>query len=107
VPWIRPAFELMQETPYHFTQPRDLSCRPNRGGTSGPLFLMTNWIDTTPAPKPSNAKIVNGYDALPARAKQCRAERGKRPTLIAVDFYRTGDLFRVARTLNEESLTVR
>jgi len=100
VPWIHPAFEVMQETPYHFVQPADLSCTPNRGGTAGSLFLMNNWIDTTPAPKPSNAAIVNAYDALLARARQCETARGRRPTVLAVDFYRTGALFRVARTLN-------
>jgi hypothetical protein len=101
IPWLRPAFELMQETPYKFKTPTELSCRPNRGGTSGSLFLMNNWVDTTPAPKPSNAKIVNSYDALIARAKQCQAERGKWPNIVAVDFYRTGELFRAVRELNE------
>jgi hypothetical protein len=100
VPWIHPAFDVMQETPYHFTQPSELVCTPNRGGIAGSLFLMNNWIDTTPAPKPSNAAIVNAYDALLGRARACQAARGKRPTVIAVDFYRTGALFRVARTLN-------
>jgi hypothetical protein len=100
VPWIHPAYETMQETPYSFHNPSEMSCAANRGGTSGSLFLMNNWIETTPAPKPSNAAIVNAYDALLARARQCEAERGKRPNVIAVDFYRTGDLFRVARTLN-------
>jgi hypothetical protein len=61
---------------------------------------MNNWIDTTPAPKPSNAAIVNAYEALLARARQCETTRGRRPTVLAVDFYRTGALFRVARTLN-------
>jgi hypothetical protein len=100
VPWIHPAFDVMQETPYHFTQPSELSCAANRGGTAGSLFLMNNWIDTTPAPKPSNAAIVNAYEALLARARQCETTRGRRPTVLAVDFYRTGALFRVARTLN-------
>jgi hypothetical protein len=90
----------MQETPYHFTGPAELSCAPNRGGTSGSLFLVNNWIDTTPAPKPSNAALVNAYDALLARAKECQAARGRRPTVVAVDFYRTGALFRVTRALN-------
>jgi hypothetical protein len=100
VPWIHPAFAVMQETPYHFRQPSELSCVPNRGGTAGSLFLMNNWIDTTPAPKPSNAALVNAYDALLARARKCQAARGRRPTVIAVDFYRTGDLFRAVRRLN-------
>lgn len=101
VPWIRPAFELMQETPYKFKTPTELSCGPNRGGTKGSLFLMNNWVDTTPAPKPSNAKIVNDYEALLARARQCQASRGKLPNLVAVDFYRTGGLIRAVRELNE------
>ena len=100
VPWIHPAFEVMQETPYHFEQPSELSCEANRGGTSGSLFLVNNWIDTTPAPRPSNAAIVNAYDALLARARQCQAARNRRPTVLAVDFYRTGELFRAARALN-------
>jgi hypothetical protein len=77
-----------------------MSCTPNRGGTAGSLFLMNNWIDTTPNPKPSNAAIVNAYDALLSRARQCQKERGRRPNLLAVDFYRTGELLRVARALN-------
>jgi hypothetical protein len=100
VPWIHSAFQLMQETPYRFKQPSEMACAPNRGGTAGSLFLMNNWIDTTPAPKPSNAAIVNAYAALLARARACQAERGKRPTVIAVDFYRTGALFQAVRTLN-------
>lgn len=101
VPWLHPAYEgLVQETPYRFLQPSEMSCAPNRGGTVGSLFLMNNWIETTPSPRPSNAAIVNAYDALLARARQCRKERGRLPNLIAVDFYRTGALFGVARTLN-------
>jgi uncharacterized membrane protein HdeD (DUF308 family) len=100
VPWIHPAFEVMQETPYRFKQPSELSCAPHRGGAGGSLLLVNNWIDTTPAPKPSNAAIVNAYDALLARARKCEAQRKRRPNLIAVDFYRTGALFQVARTLN-------
>lgn len=100
VPWLRPAFEHIQETPYTFHDPKELSCRPNRGGTDGSLFLVNHWIDTAPAPRPSNAEMVNRYDFLLARAKQCSAERGKMVNVLAVDFFRTGDLLRVVDTLN-------
>jgi len=100
VPWLLPAFEVMQETPYKFRNPSELSCAANRGGTAGSLFQINNWIDTTPAPKPSNAAIVNAHDALLARAQRCREERGLMPTILAVDFYRTGDVVGVARALN-------
>ncbi len=51
-------------------------------------------------PKPTNAAIVNAYDFLLGRARQCQQERAHLPNVVAVDFYRTGDLFRVVRTLN-------
>ncbi|HEY6546852.1 MAG TPA: hypothetical protein VI589_03065, partial [Vicinamibacteria bacterium] len=100
VPWIQPAFEAIQETPYRFRKPADFSCAAHRGGTAGSLFQINHWIDTTPDPKPSNAAIVNAYDFLLARARQCEAERKKLPNVVAVDFYRTGALLRVVRTLN-------
>ncbi len=100
VGWMHPAFETIQETPYAFHKPADFSCVPNRGGTSGSLFQINHWIETTPMPKPTNAAIVNAYDFLLGRARQCEKERDRLPNILAVDFYRTGDLFRVARTLN-------
>lgn len=99
-PWLLPAFDVMQETPYTFRDPAEMRCAANRGGTSGSLFQINNWIDTTPAPKPSNAAIVNAHEALLARARRCQQERGVKPTILAVDFYRTGDVVGVARALN-------
>ena len=100
VPWLRPAFESIQETPYSFHKTEEFSCRPNRGGTSGSLFQINHWIETTPTPKPSNAAIVNAYEFLLHRAEQCENERQHLPNIIAVDFYHTGDLLKVARKLN-------
>jgi hypothetical protein len=100
VPWYHPAFEVFQETPYGFKDPSEFSNAPNRGGKGGSLLLMNHWIETTPAPLPSNAKIVNAYDFLLKRARACKRARGMTPNLIAVDFYRTGDLFKVVRTMN-------
>jgi hypothetical protein len=100
VSWLRPAFEHIQETPYHFESPDDFSCRPHRGETAGSLFQINHWIETTPAPRPSNAEVVNAFEALMGRAQQCRDERGMLPNILAVDFYRTGDLLRVADALN-------
>ncbi|MFC1799775.1 hypothetical protein ACFL2Z_02555 [Candidatus Eisenbacteria bacterium] len=100
VAWIHPAFEVMQETPYRFHDPSEFSCEPNRGGTGGSLLLMNHWIETAPAPQPRNAEIVNAHDFLLSRARRCEKERGMLPNIIAVDFYRTGALIEVARTLN-------
>jgi hypothetical protein len=100
VNWYHPVFESVQETPYSFHDPSEFSCNPNRGGTSGSLFLLNHWIDSTPAPKPSNAQIVNSYEFLLKRARECQKQRHLLPNLIAVDFYRTGDLLKVVETLN-------
>jgi hypothetical protein len=104
IPWYRSQFGLVQETPYRFTNTQQLgdpsSCRPNRGGTAKPLFLLNNWVDTSPAPRPANASVVNAYDTLLGRARRCQAERHRLPNLVAVDFYKRGDVLRVTATLN-------
>jgi hypothetical protein len=100
VPWYHLAFEVFQETPYRFLDPSQFSNQPGRGGRSGSLLLMNHWIETLPAPRPSNAEIVNAAGVLLPRALACREERGMMPNLIAVDFYRTGDLLKVVRALN-------
>lgn len=100
VSWYHQAYDFMQETPYKFHKPDEMSCSANRGTASASLFLINNWIETAPAPKPSNAQIVNAYDFLLKRAQQCQQERHMLPNLLAVDFYRTGDLFKVVEVLN-------
>lgn len=100
VEWLHPAFDSFQETPYTFHSPEEFSCRPNRGGTSGPLFQVNHWIETTPAPRPTNAEIVNTYDVLLQRARTCERERGLKPTYIAVDFGDIGAIVAATRTLN-------
>jgi hypothetical protein len=101
VPWLHPAFDgAIMETPYTFHEPAEFSCRDNRGGSSALLFQVNHWIESTPAPKPSNAAIVNSYDFLLNRARACAKERKHLPNIIAVDFYGVGDLMGVVRTLN-------
>ena len=108
-PWYRPAYEqILQETPFPFskasqlTTPSELpaSCKPNRGPEDAPLFLLNHWITTTPVARPSDAAKVNAYEPLLRRARECRRLRGKLPNLVAVNFYREGDTFRVVDTLN-------
>jgi hypothetical protein len=101
VPWLYPAFDgAIMETPYTFHAPDQFSCKPNRGGSSALLFQINHWIESTPAPKPSNAAIVNSYDFLLDRARECMKERKHLPNIIAVDFYKMGDLMGVVRTMN-------
>ncbi|MGZ4327054.1 MAG: hypothetical protein ACXVXL_03305 [Solirubrobacteraceae bacterium] len=109
VPWYHLAYDRgLQETPFRFrtaaalTEQSQLaaSCRPNRGPESAPLFLLNHWVDTTPAPRPSLAEIVNKRAALLGRARTCERIRHRLPNLVAVDFYRRGDLLGVVDALN-------
>ncbi len=110
-PWYRLAYaKLTQETPFSFSSPPQLtspaalpaSCAPNRGPADAPLFLINHWITTDPIPRPSQAAEVNAYGPLLARAHECERIRHHVPNLLAVDFYRRGDLFKVAEALNRE-----
>lgn len=100
IPWYYPAFQVMQETPYTFEKPEDFSCTPNRGDPGNALLLVNHWIESTPAPRPSNAEIVNAEPVLLARARECKRVRGKLPNVIAVDFAATGDVVQAAAVLN-------
>lgn len=104
VPWLHDQFQLTQETPFKFKDPAELaspnSCDPNRGTATAPLFLLNNWVDTSPLGRPSNARRVDAYDTLLERARRCQRERKRLPNLVAVDFYEQGDVFGVVDTLN-------
>ncbi|HWK27588.1 MAG TPA: hypothetical protein VNS09_13555 [Solirubrobacter sp.] len=108
-PWYRLAYEtITQETPYAFKHAEDLtdparlkaSCAPNRGPSSAALFLVNHWVTTDPVPLPSNADKVNAYGPLMRRLRECERIRHHIPNLVAVNFYRHGDLFKAVDTLN-------
>jgi hypothetical protein len=64
------------------------------------LFLVNHWIDTSPAPRPRIAREVNARAVLGERLDRCRRTRHLLPTVVAVDFYREGDVFGAVRTVN-------
>jgi hypothetical protein len=108
-PWYHLAYQaITEETPYTFTTTAQLtdparlaaSCEPNRGPKRAPLFLVNHWISTDPVPKPSDAVTVNAYDPLLRRMQTCQKQRSHLPNLVAVNFYKRGDVFRVVDTLN-------
>jgi hypothetical protein len=108
-PWYHPAYEaITQETPYSFSRPEQLigeaglaaTCRENRGPANAPLFLVNHWVTTDPVLLPSHASQVNAYEPLTSRLRECRRIRQHLPNLVAVNFYRRGDLLRAVDTLN-------
>lgn len=65
-----------------------------------PLFLLNHWV-TTGIPIREAAAVINSRTELLDRVDQCEAERGRLPTILAVDFVETGDLIEVVDELNE------
>jgi hypothetical protein len=107
--WYHPVYErITRETRFSFSRTAQLtvpanlpaSCAANRGPEDAPMFLLNHWITTDPLPLPSNSTTVNAYEPLLRRARECQRIRDAFPNLIAVDFYREGDVFRVVDTLN-------
>jgi hypothetical protein len=103
-PWYHAQFEITQETPYKFERPEQLekpeSCRPNRGPSDAPLLLLNHWVDTSPAPRPTNARIVNRRQFILDRAAMCAEIRGQQPSIVAVDFFKEGDPVGAVAELN-------
>lgn len=103
VRWYHPQFELVQDTPYDVRSARDLlsrrSCARNRGEADSPLLMLNHWVAGEP-PRPRDARRVNDADTLVARARRCARALGAFPSLLAVDFYREGDVVEAARRLN-------
>ena len=115
VPWYHRAYDgPMRETPYTFnfysdadygklTDPARLeeSCQPNRGENRGGLFLMNHWmLASGVTPLREVARVVNRKSVLVNRARVCKQVRGKMPTILAVDFFGTGDVTGAALALN-------
>ena len=78
-----------------------MGARPLAGAvaTDAPLFLVNHWIDSKTGTI-RNATAVNARDVLLPRLRQCRAERGRLPNYVAVDYYDRGDLMSVVDELN-------
>lgn len=106
VPWIHNAFQSIQETPFNFPTIESLrapeSCDESRGAPENSVFLINHWVDTAPNPRPSIAARVNSFAFLKNRIERCQRDRNLLGNLIAVDFYREGDLFAVVDDLNQE-----
>ena len=93
------GFDWVEDTPYTNPTVADLSCRANRGSAGASLLLMNQWLASFTS-LVSDARRVNSRDVLLPVAESCRADRGRLPSYLAVNWYDQGDLFGVVDTLN-------
>lgn len=110
VPWYHQQFDLVQETPYDISTLDGLlsdgGCAPNRGASSNPLFLLNHNVSTVP-PRASFAKTVNARRTILDQVARCERIRRRKPNLIAVDFFRTGDVVGTSKLLNDRTVAER
>jgi hypothetical protein len=99
VAWMPDFYAIAEETPYDWPDVGAFTCEPSRGGTGKPLFLVNHWISNNSSPIP-NARLANSREELEKRIAGCRTERGRAPTIVAVDFVDIGDLVPVVDDLN-------
>lgn len=97
--WLMPAFSFIQDTPLGATRPDQLSCARYRGEASSPLLLINYWIPPFP-PTPSLNAAIGREAFLRARVTRCLRERGLKGAIVAVDFYQSTAVVRVAQKLN-------
>jgi hypothetical protein len=118
IPWYHETYAgILQETPYRFEQPSELtdprnwrkSCGPNRGDVTGSMFLMNHWSPPTPAAEPDTANYeeVNKRSVIFNRARTCADVRGRLPSIIAADHVNIGGLREAVRDLNGRGITGR
>ncbi|HVW47677.1 MAG TPA: hypothetical protein VHA76_11525 [Solirubrobacterales bacterium] len=97
--WYMPAFDHIQDTPLGAHRPDQLSCERFRGEPDSPLLLINHWIPPWP-PSPRLSAAIGRAPFLRRRVRHCMSDRGFKGAIVAVDFYDTTAVVRVAEELN-------
>jgi hypothetical protein len=97
--WYMPAFDYIQDTPLGANRPDQLSCQRFRGKPDSPLLLINHWIPPWP-PSPRLNAAIGHRTFLRRRVRRCMNDRGFEGSIVAVDFYDTTSVVRVAAELN-------
>ncbi len=88
--FLRSFYRYAADTPFDAKRPEDLrGCVRNRGAAGAGLLLMNHWL-TDAAPSRRAALTSNATGTIVGRAERCRAEQGRTPTFVAVDFSTIG-----------------
>jgi hypothetical protein len=97
--WYMPAFDYIQDTPLGANRPDQLSCDRFRGEPDSPYLLINHWIPPWP-PSPRLNAAIGRPTFLHHRIRRCMRARHAEGAIVAVDFYDTTSVVRVAEELN-------
>jgi hypothetical protein len=103
-PWLLQGFDWVEDTPYTNPTAADLSCTKNRGNAGTSLLLLNHWLASFTS-LVSDARRVNARDVMLPVAESCKAQRGRLPSYLAVNWYDQGDLLGVVDDLNGVTTT--
>jgi hypothetical protein len=98
-PWLLPAFNYVQDTPFTNPTKADLRCDRQRGAATSPLLLINYWLADFRS-LVTDARAINALSVLGPYLDRCRTERGMLPNFVAVNFFNEGGLFRAVDELN-------
>ena len=73
---------------------------PNRGPAGAPLFLINHWVTTARSSARATPRRSTPTTRCCAASATCERVRDHLPNLLAINFYKEGDVFRVVDTLN-------
>ncbi|KAJ5051454.1 uncharacterized protein L3040_001231 [Drepanopeziza brunnea f. sp. 'multigermtubi'] len=111
VPYIMDEFAYYFETGFDVTDNDFSSCaldRPDGSDGSGLMYIVNHFLDADlfgSVLVPDTVEVhrtnaAKGDGSVGAQAALCSSKWGRRPNVILVDFFETGDVFRVQDALN-------
>ena len=108
--WYHNAWDYMGSTANELGSREDFACNTTNGDIGNGLYMLNHWASTTISllglnlnlgiGNSDSASSLNAYSILASRTVGCQILNGHLPNFVAVDFYDTGDIFRVCNVLN-------
>jgi hypothetical protein len=111
VPYILDEFTYFFETPYDVTTPDFPSCELDRPGGSngdGLMYIVNHFLDVklfddVLVPDRFHAPRTNaatGAGSIGAQNDVCKSRWGRKPTIVLVDYFETGNVFVAEDAMN-------
>jgi len=101
--WYMYVWDVAFETDYNNKKQQDFSCVTNRGDAANDLFIFNHFITHSflGTGLIDSSAVINQYDYLLNRAKECQSYYSQIPNFITVDFYDSDKVLEVVNELNE------
>lgn len=108
-PYILREFYYFWETPFDTTDPSFSQCTINRilAGANPKMYIINHFLDTQifkmTVPNRRDASRTNaaaGAGSIGAQVELCRELHGNLPSVILVDYFERGEVFKVQSLLN-------